>query len=205
MKPGGGKSKGSSYERHVAELLTKAYYPDNDGEFRRIYSYPIPSKGARPGDLKAMRKYHIAANDEQMVLDVSWPFSVECKNYKDIKLPFCGLWAKESAVWDWMRQAEETASQLPHISGDDPYLPLVVFRLFRTADVAMINGSTFGRLHALFGIYSKLYYTLWRQSLPSSHALHLFLLSDFLKWIDWGVYKVSSSHKYIRSLIKKGE
>jgi len=204
MKPGGGKAKGSAYERRVAEILTKAYYPDSDGKFQRIYSHPIPTKGARPGDLMAMRRYRIAEHDEQMVVDVSWPFSVECKNYKDVKPVFCGLYCANSAVWDWMEQAEETASQLPHLSGDDK-MPLVVFRLFRTADVAMINGTTFGKLHALFGFYQKTYYTAWRQCLPTSHALHFFLLSEFLEWIDWGVYKVSSSQKYIRSIIRKGE
>lgn len=195
MKRGGGGAKGSAYERTIAQILTDEFYPDNDGMFQRVYGHPIPVKGTVKNDLKAMRRY-VVDGEETLVLDASWPFSVECKNYKAVDLPFAGYWKKESDLWSWMAQAEEAAKNK---------MPLVVFRLFRTPDFAMINGQTFGQLHALFGYYKKLYYTIWRQELPNSQTLHVFLLSEFLDWIDWGVFKATHQHKYIHSLIQKGE
>lgn len=196
MKKGRGKEKGSSYERTVSEVLTQAYYPDGGGLFKRVES-KAGKKGEKKSDLLAL-KYILdpTSGEKDLILDRSFPFSVECKNWKGVKPVFCGLYAKDSEIWDWMKQAEDSAQGK---------MPLVVFRLFRTANVAMTNGRTFGQLHANFGIYPKRYFTLWNQLLPESQTLHLFLLSEFLDWVDLGVYRISESVRFIRTLAPKEE
>ena len=202
MKAGGGKSKGSAYERRIRDILTASYYPDGGGEFQRIYSHPIPKKGEVRGDLKAL-KYIVTGSpldreeERALVLDSSFPFAVECKNYTKVKPLFCGLFASECELWGWMTQAVEAS---------EGKMPLVVYRLFRTADIAVLRSTDFAKFKELFGVYRHECYALTHYSGESGEiesSLFLFLLKDFLEWVDWGVFRLSSSTRYIRSLIPK--
>jgi len=213
MKPGGSKPKvkGSSYERHVRDILTAVYYPDGDGEFQRIDSKLNPQKGIVRSDLIALR-YIIIGDpltkdpEKALVADRSFPFSIECKNYTKVKPLFCGLYSKDCEVWDWMDQA--------HLASEGR-MPLVVFRLYRTSDVAMLESTDFSKLEELFGRYPHSVYKITKQAdetrvqasmetiiIPS---ICLLLLTDLLEWIDWGVFRLSASSKYIRSLVPKEE
>jgi hypothetical protein len=208
MKRGAGKGKGSAYERHVRDILTAAYYPDGGGMFSRIYSHPIPKKGEVQSDLKAFKYVRsgdpLGTEEKILVVDNSFPFSVECKNYKGVKPLFCGLYSKESEVWSWMRQA---------VCARGSKIPLVVFRLFHTADVAVLRSEDFSQLRGTFGLYPYKSYVLTHtfkasgsSEEPIQESLVFLLLKDFLEWIDWGVFRVSSATQmYIRSLVPKSE
>lgn len=204
MRPGGGKAKGSAYERAVAEVLTKAYYPDGDGLFQRILPQPIPKKGEVRGDLKALKyrtdfpitRYEGQDLSRYLVFDNSWPFVVECKSYKEVKPFFCGLYAKETALFDWMDQAAEVADIEKHT-------PLVVFKIFRSEHIAMLRTTDFSRLMDMFGVCkAKRFRLTMLVEGNETKGMTMLLLTDFLSWIDWGVYKVGGC-RYIRSLIGK--
>lgn len=200
MRKGGGKEKGSEYERTVAKILTAAFYPDGGGIFRRVYSHPIAKKGEVKSDLKALKfmSDDVYKDPESMVLDRSFPFSIECKNYRGVKPVFCGLYAQPSEIWNWMKQAEDAS---------EGKMPLVIFRLYRTLDLVMINNPTRVRLKELFGDYKQQSFSIKRNddSDPFYSILHLFVLSDFLNWIDFGVFRLTDSTKFIRSLLPKKE
>jgi len=212
MKRGGGKAKGSAFERTVGAILTGCYYPDGDGLFRRIYSHPIPRKDEVRGDLVALRYYKFQDSqleDCQLILDKSFPFCIECKNYKDVRPVFSGLYSSQSAIFDWMQQSRVVADI-------EKKMPLVVFKLYRTAIVAMLDRKDFTGLQELFGLPGFVFYVLtWRAQLckdpiisagsEAERTLVFMLLSDLLEWIDWGVYKISDTRKYIRSLLPKRE
>jgi hypothetical protein len=66
----------------------------------------------------------------------------------------------------------------------------------------MLRGSDFTKLLSVFGNFRKKLYTIRFTSGDDCKALALVLLSDFLEWIDFGVYK-ASGNRYIRSLIEK--
>ena len=210
MKRGGGKAKGSSYERVVAKILTAAYYPDGDGRFERILSHPIPAKGETRGDLVALRYFTTGPDDEKsLIKDSSWPFTVECKSYRDVRPIFSGLYASETALFDWMQQAAAVAAV-------DKKTPLVVFKVFRSANVAMLDRRDFARLQEMFGIPGfSFYMVVWRPRICKGpivaagseveKALVFMLLADLLDWIDWGVYKLAGRGQYIRSLLPKRE
>ena len=206
MRAGGGKAKGSAYERVVAKILTAAYYADSDGLFQRILSHPIPGKGETRGDLKALRyrtdilitRYEGQDLSRYLMFDETWPFTVECKNYKDVKPFFQGLWAKDTALFGWMEQAQMVATE-------DRKMPLVVFRLFRTADVAMIWNTDYVRMAGTFGVMPQATYLIQKDKVMEHTGMRLFLLKDFLDWIDWGVFKAlrKSTPDYIRSILPK--
>jgi len=195
MRPGGGKQKGSAFEREVGKILTASYYPEDDGIFQRIYSHPIPKKGETRGDLKAL-KYLLVDGEKQLVFDNSWPFTVECKSWKEIKYPFCGLYAQDSEIFDWMKQADEVAMV-------DKKTSLVVFRLYRTAICAMIKGNDLCKLEEMFGEYPKRVYAVTKRDVQENAKLIFMLLNDFLEWIDFGIFKLSGYNKYIRTIVLK--
>ncbi len=202
MKQGGQKAKGNAYERKIAELFTKAYYPDGDGEVRRVPMSGAWDKRSTPGDLIAFKfRYKRRINDE-MIIDISFPLVVECKNWKDVKHFFTGLYGAESAIFDWMKQAEMDAQPTNRI-------PLVVFKLYRQSNIGMLRATDFTRLKELFGEPDFKYYFLRRYSAKFADAIDdfihypdllvFFLLEDFLEWIDWSHFKIQ---KYIRSYTK---
>jgi len=198
MKLGGQKAKGNAYERKIAELFTEAYYPDGDGEVRRVPMSGAWDKRTTPGDLIAF-KYRLKGSNE-MVIDTSFPLVVECKDWRDVKHFFSGLYGKESAVFDWMKQAELDAKPTGKI-------PFVAFKLYRQENIGMLRATDFSRLKELFGEPNMKYYFLRRYNKVSNiptveypDLLVFFLLDEFLKWIDWSHFKVQ---RYIRSYTEK--
>lgn len=202
MKQGGQKAKGSSFERVVGKLFSEAYYPDGSGEFKRVPLSGGWDKRVTPGDLMALKRSR--SDSDEMVIDQSWPFSVECKNWKDIKHFFTGLYGVESQMFDWMGQAISDA-----VAGEK--IPLVIFKLYRQEHVAMLLDCDFHRITALFGRFPKKLYAIRRfdnGDMPDfgrsvANDLMLCLLKDFIDWIDWEVYKQMKKALYLRSIIRK--
>lgn len=196
MKPGGQKAKGNAYERKIAELFTKAYYPDGDGEIRRVPMSGAWDKRSLPSDLCAW-KYTLKASSE-MICDTSFPLVVECKDWKDCKHFFTGLYGDESAIFDWVRQAEMDAKPTERI-------PLVVFKLYRQNNVGILKATDFSKFKELFGDPGFKYYFLRRcvfdtnELIEYPNLLVFFLLDDFLEWVDWSHFKIQ---RYIRSYTK---
>lgn len=201
MRPGGGKAKGSAYERRIAKILTSVFYPDNDGIFQRIYSHPIPKKGEVRGDLVSMRRYVVKADpvspEESLVIDKSFPFTVECKDYKGIKPLFSGLYSKECEIFDWLWQAHEVAVQ-------NKKMPLVVFKIYRGEDLAAIWNRDYVEMTRWFGPFQESSYLVQNDKLMVHEGIRIFKLTTFLAWPDWGIYKVGAT-EYIKSIMPKGE
>lgn len=190
MKQGGQKAKGSAFERRVAEIFTEAFYPDGDGEIRRVPMSGAWDKRSSPGDLIAF-KYKLRGSEE-MIIDTSFPHVVECKDWKDVKHFFSGLYGNESAVFDWMMQADNDAKPTGRI-------PLVVFKLYRQRVIGMLKTTDFSRLTDLFGEPEAKHYFLKRFTIGTDcyqNRLVFLLFDEFLDWIDWSHFKIQ---KYIRS------
>lgn len=191
MKKGAQKAKGSSYERVIAKLFTKQYYPNGDGEFKRVPLSGGWDKRVAPGDLMALK--HTVADcigqcleEQSMVIDRSFPFSIECKNYRDenVKHFFSGLYSNQSQMFDWLRQAELDASL-------SKKLPLVIFKLYGTSNIVMTNYDSFHACGMIFGQFTGDYFRLTLTDNRGVYKLNatFFLLSDMFEWIDWEYYK----------------
>jgi len=190
-----------AFERDTGATFTKAYYPSGDGEFRRTSAFAQSGgwgKGMAGGDLVAT-KYGYG---EEIFIDKSFPFSIECKNWKQegVKHFFSGLYSAESVIFEWMEQSVADAEKFNKI-------PLVVFRMFRQKSVAMLRATDFSKLKELFGEPEFKYYFLRRYSTNAEenfrpNLLVFILLKDFIDFIDWEVYKFSGQ-RFIRSVVKK--
>lgn len=200
MKKGSQKAKGNAYELVIAKLFTETYYPAEDGEFRRVPLSGGWDKRAAPGDLVALK--YVDTEGEEMVIDRSFPFSVECKTWKDenVKHFFSGLYSEESIFFDWIRQACADSSPVRKT-------PLVVFKLYRTENIAMLVSTDFYQLASLFGNFVGKIYNIEKimskneKEIPQK--LVFVLLKDFLEWIDWEVYKLSDKVRSIKSFTKE--
>lgn len=117
MKAGGGKSKGSSFERLVANLIVSAF---SDQGIKQIDCYRTPMSGEHifahkknPGDLVM----------SQRLLRL-FPFSVECKFYADFDvLRFLCDRDSRKPTWNeflWLKQACSQAKNNTY--------PLLVFK-----------------------------------------------------------------------------
>ena len=195
MKKGGQSKKGNAYENRVAKLFTAAYYSEGDGEFRRAPKSGGWDKRVIPADLVALK--YVKATDDQLLppgfnpkdpmeIDKVFRFAVECKNWKDgnVKHFVSGLYSVDSQIFGWMEQAIEDASY-------SKKTPLVVFKLYGKHNVVEILYPDFSILSTFFGNFPGKMYVVG-SVIPKTKdgKTYVFaLLSDFLEWIDWEVYK----------------
>jgi hypothetical protein len=96
-------------------------------------------------------------------------------------------------------------AQAAVVAEADKKVPLVVFKVFRSADIAMLRSVDFARLQELFGEPAASYYQLRKLEVRLNTNLVLLLLSDLIEWIDWSIYKLAARGQYIRSLIPTKE
>lgn len=198
MKRGNQKLKSSAHENSIAKIFTTAYYPQNDGLFTRTRQYVQMDKRSTPGDIVALK--YVSRDSEEMNIDKSFPFSIECKNWKDIKYFVSGLYSKESEFFSWIEQAYDDAIHTKMI-------PIVVFKLFRAKNIVLLSSEDFYKLANMFGNFPGKFYSLERVAKDRStiykhDRLVFFLLKDFLEWIDFEIYKLGGKHRYIRSLME---
>ena len=127
MKPGAGRNKGSAFEREVAAVIIKTFAGLGIG---KEDCYRTPSSGGHrfakktdPGDLVCSAR-----------LQKLWPFAVECKHYKEIRLDWLMVPnVKSGLVSNWWKQAVAAASV---------GYPLLVFRQDRQQAYAMYPETT---------------------------------------------------------------
>lgn len=147
MRKGGGKSKGSSFERKIAKELGEALFGDKDSFVR------TPSSGA----LATIRKTHTAtfAGDIMQVDHVKefdFPYCIECKHYKTFD-PFNLLIKKENSLEykAWL-QAKDNATK------SNMKKPLLIFRGNNKpvyVALCLLNEASEEILSATNGVYNE--------------------------------------------------
>ena len=178
MRKGGQKQKGNRHQSAVGKIFTKAYYPDITGEFRNTPGSGGWDKRIAPGDIQPFFFKHFS--HKHMTLDSSFPFSVECKDWKDenVKHIFSGLYSKPSQIYDWLEQSMNDASASGKVA-------LVVFKLYRTENVALMHYASWFKLGAIHGKFPELIYKVS----GGPHSIVFVSLLHFVEWIDWEYYK----------------
>lgn len=193
MKKGGQKAKANRHQNIVCKIFDGVYYPDGDGEFRSTPASGGWDKRIAPGDVQpfVFRSRH----SEEMIIDQSFPFSIECKDWKDenVKHIFSGLYSQPSQIYGWLEQSMYDAKASGRI-------PLVVFKLYRTENIVLMHQTDWAQLRELFGRFGVGTYKV----MGGPYSIVFALLKDFIKWVDWGWYKYKHSRKnYISSLEKR--
>lgn len=128
MRKGGGRSKGNSFERKVANMVVNTF-ADKGITKEDAYRTPLSgghryAKGKDPGDLvisERLLKY--------------FPFHVEAKSYKRIYFPALWMpqkkWLKAWNFGKWLKQVCDACD-------DNTRHPMLIFRGNNTPEFAMI-------------------------------------------------------------------
>jgi len=187
VRKGGQKAKSNAHQRRVAGIFTLAYYPAGEGLFKSTPGSGGWDKRAAPGDIIAFK--YVSKEKDQMVIDETFPMTIECKDWKDenVKHFFSGLYSDESQLFGWMEQSLGDSFWVKKV-------PIVVFKLYRTENVAMVMSTDFQQLAKMFGNFVGKIYRLGRTREKGFKAdgigtLVFVLLKDFIQWIDWEIYK----------------
>ncbi len=95
MKKGGGKRKGSAFERKVAGLLDKWWEVPKNTFWRTVNS----GGWQQPGDIAPR-----IGTADSTGKEIWWPFVVECKHYKSINLWEVIKQNKNGLIMKWWKQ-----------------------------------------------------------------------------------------------------
>lgn len=122
MRRGGGKEKGSVFERQIAKEFGELYYKDTSALLRNFNS----------GGLATMRTgAGLPAGDIIQVkyMDKPFPFSVECKHHKEFKIQnliFERKNSKEMKAWKQCLRDAETVNKIPMLVFKENYGDVVL-------------------------------------------------------------------------------
>lgn len=152
MKKGGGRAKGNGYENKTAKKVVAAFAAFG---IRRKDCYRTPLSGGHkfasqkdPGDLIISKR-----------LEKMFPFSVECKFYKKVKL--WALWTPiedQKKAWKfriWLRQARKAAGKK---------IPLLVFKENNGPDMCAFPTENGGHIKPGGKMVPRLYVP-WKSTL----------------------------------------
>ena len=164
----------------------------DDGEFRRVPKSGGWDKRLVSGDIMGLKRNSL--EEEDFSIDTSFPFSVECKNWRDenVKHFVSGLYSADSQMFEWMEQAVDDIIHTKKI-------PMVIFKLFRTENIFILRAEDFSKIKESFGEPDFKLFLLRRYNFETnwkSNSLVFGLLDNLIEWIDWDVYKMK---RFIRS------
>jgi hypothetical protein len=160
--------KGKVGEREVAELLSKAFYPNGDGFLRRT-----PMSGGW-GGLPVLCGDLVPIRDDK--IDDRWPFYWEVKRRKRATFaPFELLAGRTGILGKWYNEMLTKSSTLE--------FPLLVWRADRTDWFVFMSGCVFDALSHSFGNYPRESAILVINSVDEAKGDFINLsLVDFVKW-----------------------
>lgn len=124
MRPGGGKSKGNSFENVIAKKLSTALHPlkfiRTQGSGARVGGKNFEALGQMFGEeaLKLFVGDVVPVNEKEA--GVQFRFSIECKSYKTPD-NFPSLVSGTSNVFKWMQESEDDAVKIKRE-------PLLIFK-----------------------------------------------------------------------------
>lgn len=177
MKPGAGKLKGNSFERHISRILTKWV---TGSEHPEIF-WPTSASGAKATQDHKVGRQSKMYGDIMAIDDVGTWFTdhilIECKSYKTFDI--AKLLLDKGEILGWWNQACEGAGKAEKI-------PILVFKKNHFPIlVAMRNLSLFEE--DLIGNYRNSY--IQAQD-SKKYVLFICLFEEWLEFLDPKILKV---------------
>jgi len=166
MKKGGGKSKGSQFEREICRILTKWI----TGKANPVIFWRTAGSGSQHTNLKgnSLMVGDIMAIDER-ALPFTRLFCIECKFYKELDLfPFID---NKGIIYSWWKE-------LIRKSNETNKHPLLIFKRNRSSIFCMFSSSIFKKISEISGHPDHQFI-----SFKGKHVM-LMKLFNFLDWID---------------------
>lgn len=134
MKSGGGKTKGSGFERKICKLLSLWYSEDtrDDIFFRSASSGAMATQRFKKGKDTCGQSGDITSTDTEGIKFIN-KVSIECKHYKSFGFEFL-LFDKPSKVSEWWIQADRDAFR-------SRKMPLLIIKRNNVPEVVILKYS----------------------------------------------------------------
>ena len=104
MRSGGGKQKGSAFEREICKKLS-LWFTENERDdifFRSASSGAMATQRFKKGKTTSGQQGDITSTDPEGIKFIN-KFSIELKSYKDFSLDFL-VYKNKSLIHDWWKQ-----------------------------------------------------------------------------------------------------
>lgn len=165
MKKGGGKAKGSAFEREVCRIFTKWI----TGKSKPVIFWRTASSGAQftqtKGKGSKMAADLMAVEPEGCVLTDR--FAIECKSYSTVSFKMLLKQSKSCKITLWWEQVVEDASKISK-------KPMLVFKSKYFPTCLMIRCEDLGLIESVTGVFTG--------GLLEWDGKAICLLEDFLSW-----------------------
>lgn len=164
MRPGGGKAKGSGFERDIAKELSAWISNGERSDLisRNVLSGGIATRQSKSGPVTATPGDLVPCEPHPLTISFFRKFMVECKNYRslDVRNLLYGKPCVLRTFWDIAQSQAKTAGRMPLvIAKENNQKPLIL-------------------LH-----YVPLYIQSWK-AIGAAPDFHVVQLSTFLHEID---------------------
>ena len=174
MRPGGGKNKGSSFERKICKEMS-LWFTENERDdvfFRSASSGAMATQRFKKGKNTAGQQGDITSTDSEGINFIN-KFSIELKSYKDFSLDFL-VYKNKSLIHDFWKQCKEDAER----SGRNP---LLIIKKNKRKEIIIFEHDLYKYFCDYFGeLPNKLYI----HGYINDTYIMIMLLTDFFEFVN---------------------
>lgn len=175
MRPGGGKNKGSSFERLICKKLS-LWFTENERDdvfFRSASSGAMATQRFKKGKNTSGQQGDITSTDSEGIKLIK-KFNFELKSYKDFSLDFL-VYKNKSLIHAWWEQCTGDSER-------ENKRPLLIIKKNNKKEIIIFEHTLYKEcLMGYFGILSnKLYICGYVDDVQ----IMLMLLTDFLDYVN---------------------
>ena len=180
MRPGGGKNKGSSFERKICKSLS-LWFTENERDdifFRSASSGAMATQRFKKGKNTSGQQGDITSTNLEGLKFIN-KFSVELKNYKDFSLDFL-IYKNKSLIHDWWEQCKGDSER-------ENKNPLLIIKKNARKEIIIFEHILYRHLcNDLGELSNKLYIHGY---LKDTHIM-IMILTDFLEYVNPDTLKI---------------
>ena len=174
MKAGGGKSKGSQFERKICKLLS-LWFTENERDdifFRSASSGAMATQRFKKGKNTSGQQGDVTSTDLKGIIFIN-KFSIELKSYKDFSLDFL-IYKNKSLIHDWWNQCKSDAER-------ENKNPLLIIKKNNKKEIIIFKHDLYKYFCDFFGeISNKLYVVGY----INDTYIMIMLLTDFFDYVN---------------------
>ena len=181
MKKGGGKSKGSAFERKICKMLS-LWFTENvrdDIFFRSASSGAMATQRFKKGKTTSGQTGDITSTNSEGIEFIN-KFSIELKSYKDFSLDFL-VYKNKSLIHDWWNQCKGDAER-------ENKSPLLIIKKNSRPEILIFRCSLYTQIFEEY--FGFIEFEKYIKGFINEDAVIIMKLSDFFEYINPVALKV---------------
>ena len=175
MKKGGGKSKGSAFERKICKMLS-LWFTENvrdDIFFRSASSGAMATQRFKKGKTTSGQTGDITSTNSEGIEFIN-KFSIELKSYKDFSLDFL-VYKNKSLIHAWWEQCKGDAER-------ESKSPLLIIKKNNKPEIIIFRCSLYTQIFEEY--FGFIEFEKYVKGFINEDAIIIMKLSDFFEYIN---------------------